>query len=472
MAQRLLRTFVLGMLTFALLFGGGPAATGAVHADPHASSVARRESSLSQPNEQFELRSTIAFASSRDNPTGAGLPWPTLRERGKSAGEIYLMLMNPDGTPVQGSQENPNPRRVTNNVNYDAFPDLSPDGKKIVFDSNLLGAVDAPTPEPTCVPACTNVDNVDLFVMNADGSDQQHLTRGGSSTWDPRGKYVAYHASQSGTRGPFKTSLSAATADSDIFVVNVDDCRQAIEQSLPPVDDCRKIPGPHVKNITNSVGFVDDDPDWSRDGTKIVYTRHPVSENAEDNVVAPLAEIWVMRVNPDGTPVPSTTDDTNPKQLTFTAGITEGISKDRCPAGSTAPCPAEERIPTWSADGTRIAFARRTGSGVNGLSTWVMNADGTNPVQLRFNDLLDGPGSWSPDGTRIVFFEGATTGSTQLWSMNANGTDAKQLTFPLPPPSPPGANATPNWGLLRVKVQAPAVTQPAGAPAALPVPKR
>ena len=49
------------------------------------------------------------------------------------------MLMNPDGTPVQGSQENPNPRRVTNNVNYDAFPDLSPDGKKIVFDSNRHG---------------------------------------------------------------------------------------------------------------------------------------------------------------------------------------------------------------------------------------------------------------------------------------------------------------------------------------------
>ena len=72
MAQRLLRTSVLGMLTFALLFGGGPAATGAVHADPHASSVAPRESSLSQPNEQFELRSTIAFASSRDNPAGVG----------------------------------------------------------------------------------------------------------------------------------------------------------------------------------------------------------------------------------------------------------------------------------------------------------------------------------------------------------------------------------------------------------------
>ena len=39
--------------------------------------------------------------------------------------EVYLI--NPDGT---------NPRRLTDNAYGDAFPTLSPDGKKIVFASN------------------------------------------------------------------------------------------------------------------------------------------------------------------------------------------------------------------------------------------------------------------------------------------------------------------------------------------------
>jgi len=62
----------------------------------------------------FRLASTIAFTSTRDDPTNPQL-----------AAEIYLI--NADGA---------NPRRLTNNTDGDAFATLSPDGKKIVFDSN------------------------------------------------------------------------------------------------------------------------------------------------------------------------------------------------------------------------------------------------------------------------------------------------------------------------------------------------
>lgn len=54
---------------------------------------------------------------------------------------------------------------------------------------------------------------------------------------------------------------------------------------------------------------------------------------------------------------------------------------------------------------------------------FVMNADGSNPIDL-------GPGnspSWSPDGTKIVFADG--NGETSdLWTMNADGTDKTRLT--------------------------------------------
>jgi dipeptidyl aminopeptidase/acylaminoacyl peptidase len=57
-------------------------------------------------------------------------------------------------------------------------------------------------------------------------------------------------------------------------------------------------------------------------------------------------------------------------------------------------------------------------------SVWTVPLAGGTPRKLA--DLADRP-RWSPDGNRI-FFTGASSGTSQIWSMNTDGSGAAQLT--------------------------------------------
>jgi TolB protein len=311
----------------------------------------------------FQLESTIAFSSTRDNPTGIPL----------LSSEIYLV--DADGA---------NPRQLTDNASGDGFPALSPDGKKIVFDSNRDRAEGEP------------LNTSDVFVMNADGSEQTHLTRGSSATWSPDCKRIAFHASASGTGTPIRPDPGSATSDSDIFVVNVDDLLAGA--TLPA-------------NVTNSGTMIDDDPDWSPDGQQLVYTAHPSTDNP---IQSNQAEIYVISANGAGAPT----------QLTSNA--------------------EEERGPSWSPDGTRVVYACRIGGGTSDFEICVMNADGGGVQQLTNNAVPDLTPTLSPDGGEIVFHR-PVAGRFQVFAINADGTNPTQLT------TTAGLNLLANWGELRVK---------------------
>jgi hypothetical protein len=74
--------------------------------------------------------------------------------------------------------------------------------------------------------------------------------------------------------------------------------------------------------------------------------------------------------------------------------------------------------PSWSPDGTKIAFqSDRDGNN----EVYVMDADGSNPVNLTNHSDFDGLPVWSPDGTKIAFGS-HRDGIPMAFIMDADGT--------------------------------------------------
>jgi Tol biopolymer transport system component len=84
-----------------------------------------------------------------------------------------------------------------------------------------------------------------------------------------------------------------------------------------------------------------------------------------------------------------------------------------------------ETDPTWSPDGSRIAWTRGP-DGLGGTNQlWLMNADGTSKDRIYLDRAFRGDVSdptWSPDGERLVF----TTNRT-LHLINADGSGLRRL---------------------------------------------
>jgi len=91
--------------------------------------------------------------------------------------------------------------------------------------------------------------------------------------------------------------------------------------------------------------------------------------------------------------------------------------------------------PAWSPNGQLLAFSWRRPTG--NYDIYIMDVATGSIVEITRDAGRNERPSWAPDGRHIVF-ESTRTGSRQIWSMLADGSQPRQLTFE-------GSNESPNW---------------------------
>jgi Tol biopolymer transport system component len=246
-------------------------------------------------------------------------------------GNFEIYMMNADGTNLV---------RLTNHPAQDKKPSWFHDGTKIAFSSSRDVIPDADWDQKNWS---------EVYVMNADGSNPVNLTRNPAEdywpSWSPDGTKIAFQSSRDGQY--------------EIYVMNGD--------------------GTNPVRLTDNPVNGNKYPSWSPDGTKIAF----VSARLESKCVP---DIYVM--NADGT-----------NQIRIT----------NHPDNDLRPC--------WSPDGMKIAFdtKRHAGPGIEimpgtwaadpdeNLEIYVISADGKGLVRITNHPAGDSCPSWSPDGTKIAF---------------------------------------------------------------------
>jgi len=262
------------------------------------------------------------------------------------------------------------------------------------------------------LPADDCGDQTDIFLMRPDGSNAKNLTNTSTDSatcvideehpnWSPDNMKLVYSSNMGG-----KTNIYTRRFDNkgDITNLTNDYFQRSFDPSWSPdssqivfsfvdstADDNTAglaLMNSNGANITKLISVPCADrcspprePDWSPDGTRIVFV------NSDDNVYT---------MNPDGTDLVNLTNH-----------------------------PSKNGQPAWSPNGSKIAFASlRSGK----WEIHVMSTDGSEAASLTAVLSRSLEPSWSPDGHRIAFTVSPESSTKDVYVMNSNGTDQRNIT--------------------------------------------
>lgn len=272
---------------------------------------------------------------------------------------------------------------VSNREDQGEIYTMKPDGTNVRRLTNKAANYSSPSRSPDgnkIVFVITDSDgnNPQIYTMNADGSSRVQLTKNGSNNSDP-----AWSADSSKL-----AFASDRDGNYEIYSMQAD--------------------GTDVTRLTHDSAY-DVEPAWSPDGSMIAFSSNrglPEERSAE-------SDIYVM--NTDGSNVKRVAD----------------------PRGG-------DHQPAWSPDGKRIAFSV-IGFGMNGGDiasgeVFIMEADGSNIIQLTPENVGGRHPSWSPDGSKLVFASTRNEDATfDLFTIGADRSALTKLT------KNPGGDKDPFW---------------------------
>ncbi len=171
-------------------------------------------------------------------------------------GDLDIYTMSADGTDV---------RRLTQAVGYDGGPFFSPDGRKIVYRAYYPTDPEEVADYQTLLAQnLLRPGNLEIWVMDADGSNKRQLTANGAANfapfWHPDGRRIIFASNMANPKG----------RNFDLYLINLD--------------------GTGLERVTFHPEF-DSFPMFSSDGRKLVWAsnRHGARQG-ETNVF--LAD-WV-----------------------------------------------------------------------------------------------------------------------------------------------------------------------------------
>ena len=255
--------------------------------------------------------------------------------------------------------------------------------------------------------------NKEIWVMDYDGANQQQVTHLKSISltprWSPDASRIAFTCYV-----PFRTVTSAQI------------CMYSAVSN-------RLIAFPRYRGTNSS-------PAWSPDGSQIAFMS---SQNGDPEIYVADANGAKLHKITFAAGV-STSPTWNPKtgkQMVFVSdrGGSPVLYLSDADGSNVQKLDLPDMgyviDPAWSPNGQLLAFSWRRPSG--NYDIYVMDIVSRQLVELTKDEARNERPSWAPDGRHLVF-ESTRTGTRQIWSMLADGTEPHQLTFE-------GQNESPNW---------------------------